>query len=224
MPAKWPTDWQVELSAALQRPEYHTLQQYVAEQRETVTVFPPEEEVLRAFHLTPFEQVRVVILGQDPYHGVGQANGLSFSVRPGVAHPPSLRNIFKERQSDLGLPPPIDGSLDAWARQGVLLLNTVLTVREGEAHSHRKQGWEAVTDEVIRRLDARAEPVVFVLWGKPAQKKLDLLSSDEFVIQSPHPSPLSANRGFFGSRPFSTVNTLLHRLDREPLDWRVDGE
>jgi uracil-DNA glycosylase len=164
--------------------------------------------------------VKVVILGQDPYHGPGQAHGLSFSVKPGVKIPPSLRNMFKELASDIDCPLPESGTLTGWAEQGVLMLNTVLTVRDGQAHSHRKQGWETFTDEVIRKLSNRDEPIVFVLWGRPAQEKVKLIdTSRHAIIESVHPSPLSASRGFIGSRPYSKTNLILESWDETPIDW-----
>ena len=168
--AALPFEWRQRLASELEQPYLQTLARFVDDEREKGPVFPPEDAVFRAFELTPFDSIRVVLLGQDPYHGEGQAHGLSFSVEKGLKFPPSLRNIFKERASDLGLPVPEHGSLEAWASQGVLLLNTVLTVREGEAHSHRSRGWEKFTDAVIRLIDAEASPCVFLLWGKPAQK------------------------------------------------------
>ena len=175
-----------------------------------------------ALHLTPLAAVKVVILGQDPYHGAGQAHGLCFSVREGVAAPPSLVNILKELRDDLGIDPPSHGCLDAWARQGVLLLNTTLTVRARQAASHQGKGWETFTDAVIRAVDAKPERVVFILWGSSARKKKALVdTSKHVVIESPHPSPLSAYRGFFGSRPFSRVNALLEQQGAAPVDWSL---
>lgn len=213
-------DWDDVLQDEFTKPYFAKLQQYLANEYENKTVYPSTEDLWTAFKLTPFNEVKVVILGQDPYHGQGQAHGLSFSVKPDVKFPPSLRNIFKELQADIGCDMPSTGTLTGWAKQGVLMLNTVLTVREGEAHSHRKQGWESFTDEVIRRLGSREEPVVFVLWGRPAQEKRKLIDlSNNAIVESVHPSPLSASRGFFGSRPFSKTNAILQAWNVRPIDW-----
>lgn len=212
------TDWNPILRAELTKPYWPELQQFVAAERADHPVYPPAEEVFAALHLTPFEDVKVVILGQDPYHGPGQAHGLCFSVPPEVPAPPSLQNVLKELQSDLEIDRPNHGCLDAWAAQGVLLLNTTLTVRAGQAASHQGKGWETFTDEVIRAVNAKEERLVFVLWGASARKKEALIDTNRHtVIESPHPSPLSAHSGFFGSRPFSRANEAL----REPVDWRI---
>ncbi|MBJ6760110.1 uracil-DNA glycosylase [Myxococcaceae bacterium JPH2] len=217
-----PDEWKQLLREALASPSFAKLERFVAEEREQFTVYPPEDELFSAFQLTPPSAVRVLLLGQDPYHGPGQANGLAFSVHPGVAVPPSLVNIFKELQSDVGAPKPRDGSLEPWARQGVLLLNAVLTVRQAEPNSHAGHGWEDFTDAVIRAVSAGPEPVVFLLWGKYAQKKEPLIDASRHVIlKGTHPSPLSAKSGFFGSRPFSTVNAELEKRGREPIDWTL---
>jgi len=193
---------------------------FLAEEWRTQTVFPPQAEIFTALRLTPPEAVRVLIVGQDPYHDDGQAHGLCFSVRQGVPLPPSLRNIFKELEADLGVVAPRHGDLSEWARQGVLLLNTVLTVRAHQAHSHAEHGWEAFTDTIIRAVAAKPEPVVFVLWGGPAQKKLPLIDpARHVVVQSAHPSPLSAYRGFLGSRPFSAINQALTANGCPAIDW-----
>jgi uracil-DNA glycosylase len=185
-------------------------------------VYPAHDEVFAALHLTPFAEVKAVILGQDPYHGPDQAHGLCFSVRPGVRPPPSLQNIFKELEADLGIPPPSHGCLDSWARQGVLLLNASLTVRAGKAASHQGKGWETFTDEVLRTVNTKQERVVFILWGASARRKKALIdTSRHVVIESPHPSPLSASSGFFGSRPFSRANAALVEAGREPIDWSL---
>jgi len=185
-------------------------------------VYPSEEELFSAFRLTPYDEVKVLLLGQDPYHGPGQAHGLAFSVQPGVKPPPSLVNIFKELQSDLGLPKPKDGSLVPWSKQGVLLLNAVLTVREGQANAHEGKGWERFTDAVIQKVSDKKEPVVFLLWGSYAQKKEALIDTSRHVIlKAPHPSPLSAKRGFFGSKPFRLINEALEKAGRGPIDWRL---
>ena len=180
------------------------------------------DHIYEALKLTPYHEVKVVILGQDPYHGPHQAHGLSFSVQPGVRIPPSLRNIYKELQSDLGIAPVFHGYLVPWAQQGILLLNTVLTVREGQAYSHRGKGWERLTDTIIEKLNQRDKPVIFVLWGKPAQQKKALIDTKKhIIIESPHPSPLSASRGFFGSKPFSKINQALIALGETPINWQL---
>jgi uracil-DNA glycosylase len=185
-------------------------------------VYPPAKDVFAAFALTPFEEVRVLLLGQDPYHDHGQAHGLCFSVRPGVKPPPSLANIFKELHDDIECAIPDHGCLVSWARQGVLMLNVVLTVRAHQAHSHRGKGWETFTDAVIRKVNDKAAPVVFVLWGKPAQKKARLIDLQRHaIVAAAHPSPLSAHRGFFGSKPFSAVNQALVERDQQTVDWQI---
>ena len=216
------TDWNPVLKAELAQPYFADLRAFVDEERRLHTVYPPAEDVFAALHLTPYDDVKVLILGQDPYHGPGQAHGLCFSVRPGVEVPPSLANIHAEMETDLGLPRPDHGCLDAWAAQGVLLLNATLTVRARQAASHQKHGWETFTDAVIRAVDAKPEPVVFLLWGSSARKKKALVdTSRHTVIESPHPSPLSAHRGFFDSRPFSRANAALEAAGRDPVDWRI---
>ncbi|MFC4410724.1 uracil-DNA glycosylase [Chungangia koreensis] len=213
-------DWQEVLNSETEKGYFADLMGFVEEEYEAQTSYPPKDDIFNAFNHTPFEQVKVVILGQDPYHGAGQAHGLSFSVKPGVKHPPSLRNMLKELKDDLGCEIPKDGTLTKWADQGVLMLNTVLTVREGEAHSHKGMGWETFTDTVIRKLSEREKPIVFVLWGKPAQKKKMLIDTERHaVIESVHPSPLSARRGFFGSRPYSAINEKLREFGQEPIDF-----
>lgn len=217
-----PPDWRAALPPTVLTELFPPLQAFLERECREQSVFPPPDRLFSAFRLTPFHKVRAVILGQDPYHDDGQAHGLAFSVLPGVPPPPSLRNIFKERQADLGLPPPAAGCLDAWARQGVLLLNTVLTVQAHAAGSHQKRGWEPFTNAVIQALNARPAPVVFVLWGGPAQRKLALIDSVRHpVLTAPHPSPLSAHRGFLGSRPFSSINARLATLGQPPIDWRL---
>ena len=216
------TDWNPVLRAELAKPYWAELQRFVAGERGRHPVYPPPDEVFTALHLTPHAAVKVVILGQDPYHGSGQAHGLCFSVRPGVPAPPSLQNIFKELESDLGCSRPAHGCLDAWARQGILLLNTTLTVRGGQAASHQGRGWETFTDEVIRSVNAKQDSVVFILWGAAARKKKALVDlSRHAVIESAHPSPLSAHNGFFGSRPFSRANAALAAAGREAVDWCI---
>jgi uracil-DNA glycosylase len=217
-----PPDWSVVLKDQLSASYFQKLQGFVENERRQDQVFPPAEDVFAAFHATPFERVRVLLLGQDPYHDDGQAHGLCFSVRPGVKPPPSLANIFKELHNDIGCPLPEHGCLNAWARQGVLLLNTVLTVRAHQAHSHRRRGWETFTDAVIRAVNAKPNPVVFLLWGRPAQQKAKLIdASRHTIIESAHPSPLSASRGFFGSRPFSAANRALKQAGSEEIDWNL---
>ena len=216
------TDWNPVLRAQLTEPYWAELQRFVAEERARAPVYPAPDEVFAALHLTPYSSVKVVILGQDPYHGPGQAHGLCFSVRRGVPVPPSLQNIFKELEADLGIPPPDHGCLDAWAAQGVLLLNATLTVRARQAASHHGKGWERFTDAVLRAVNDKPERVVFVLWGSSARKKRALVDrSRHVVIESPHPSPLSAHNGFLGSRPFSRANQALVEAGQEPVDWRI---
>ena len=219
----WPldSDWTQALQPQFSAEYFQNLMAYVSQQRVSQTVYPPAEDTFNAFRFSSLTDTRVVILGQDPYHGPGQAHGLSFSVQSGIKIPPSLRNIYKELADDLGVEIPAHGDLTAWAKQGVLLLNTVLTVRDGEANSHRKQGWEKFTDAVIQTLSDREQPVVFILWGKPAEKKTSLIDSRHGVIVSVHPSPLSARRGFFGSKPFSKANDLLTEFGQPTIDWRL---
>jgi uracil-DNA glycosylase len=214
------TDWNPVLRAELAKPYWEPLQKFVADERTQHTVYPPSDEVFSALYLTPFADVKVLILGQDPYHGPRQAHGLCFSVRPGIERPPSLVNIFKELRDDLGLQPPNHGCLEGWAQQGVLLLNAVLTVRANNANSHQGKGWEQFTDEIIRTVNDKPETVVFILWGAYARKKRALIDTTRHVvIESAHPSPLSANNGFFGSRPFSRANSALIEAGRDPVDW-----
>jgi uracil-DNA glycosylase len=216
------TDWNPILRGELAKPYWPELQAFVMAERRRHTVYPPHDEVFAALHLTPYAETKVVILGQDPYHGPRQAHGLCFSVRRGVAIPPSLVNIHKELHSDVGVVPPDHGNLEAWAVQGVLLLNTTLTVRAGQAASHHGRGWELFTDEVIRRAAAKDRPVVFILWGSHARKKKALIDTARHVIvESAHPSPLSAHNGFFGSRPFSRTNAALAAAGLDPIDWRL---
>lgn len=218
-----PAAWEERLGADLNEAWFARLWTFVRRERDAGTVYPPEDRVFHALRLTPPDAVRVVILGQDPYHGPGQAHGLAFSVRRGVAPPPSLRNVFRELRDDVGVDAGDDGCLEPWARRGVLLLNTVLTVRRGEAGSHAGVGWERFTDTVIRAVDGSERRVVFVLWGNPARRKKRLLRTPPHaVVESPHPSPLSAHRGFLGSRPFSTANHLLEEAGRTPVDWSLD--
>ncbi|HEX8273281.1 MAG TPA: uracil-DNA glycosylase [Longimicrobiaceae bacterium] len=217
-----PSSWQAVVGDETEQPYFAALREFVAEERRTHAVYPPEGEEFTALELTPYEQVRVVILGQDPYHGPGQAHGLAFSVRPGVRPPPSLKNIFKELRDDLGCRIPNNGFLVPWAEQGVLLLNTVLTVRDAEPNSHRGRGWEKFTDAIIRKVGHKDEEVVFVLWGAPAGKKTELIDTERHtIVQSVHPSPLSAKRGFFGSRPFSQINAALKKAGKPEIDWQI---
>ena len=214
------TTWNEILAEEMQKDYYQELQAFVQKRRAEVRVFPEEKNVFNALELTPFESVKVVILGQDPYHGFGQAHGLSFSVQKGIPLPPSLRNIYKELQEDIGGGLPTEGDLSHWAKQGVLLLNTVLTVEEGNANSHKGMGWERLTNRLIESLNKLKHPVIFILWGKPAQDKEKLITNPNHVIlKAPHPSPLSAYRGFFGSRPFSRVNDILIQQGQTPIRW-----
>jgi uracil-DNA glycosylase len=216
------TDWNPVLRAELEKPYWAELQAFVHDERSRFEVFPPNDEVFAALHLTPFQDVKALILGQDPYHGPGQAHGLCFSVRPPVKPPPSLENIFTELGADVGAVAPDHGSLEHWARQGVLLLNATLTVRAHKAASHQKKGWETFTDQIIRTVNDKPETVVFILWGSSARQKKKLIDTGRHaVIESPHPSPLSAHRGFFGSRPFSRANEALVAAGREPIDWAI---
>ena len=214
------TTWNEILAEEMQKDYYQELQAFVQKRRAEVRVFPEEKNVFNALELTPFESVKVVILGQDPYHGFGQAHGLSFSVQKGIPLPPSLRNIYKELQEDIGGEFPTEGDLSHWAKQGVLLLNTVLTVEEGNANSHKGKGWERLTNRLIESLNELNHPVIFILWGKPAQDKEKLIINPNHVIlKAPHPSPLSAYRGFFGSKPFSRVNDILIQQGQTPIRW-----
>ncbi len=217
------TDWNPVLRGEFAKPYWAALRQFVADERARTVVYPPAAEEFAALHLTPLAETRVVILGQDPYHGPGQAQGLCFSVRRGVALPPSLVNIYKELRTDLGIEPPGHGDLSSWARQGVLLLNTTLTVRAGQAASHQGKGWETFTDEVLRVVNGHARHVVFILWGAAARKKKALVDRRHTVIESAHPSPLSAASGFFGSKPFSRTNTALESAGQAPIDWGAAG-
>jgi uracil-DNA glycosylase len=217
-----PESWQHALIDEFANSYWAELQEFVAKEREKHTIYPPEDEVYTAFRLTPFEDVRVFLLGQDPYPGEGQAHGLCFSVKPGVALPGSLRNMFKELHDDVGIPPARNGYLVKWAEQGMLMLNAVLTVRAGQPNSHKGKGWEQFTDAAIRAVGNKDEPVVFVLWGAYAQKKIKLIDTDRHtIIESAHPSPLSAANGFFGSRPYSKINAALKKNGFPPMDWNL---
>lgn len=214
--------WQKVLKETFEDDGYKAMWAFLEERYETGIVYPPKEEVYSAFELVDYEDVRVVILGQDPYHGPGQAHGLSFSVQPSVRIPPSLRNMYKELVTDMGVPMPKDGYLVPWAKQGILMMNAVLTVEQGQAGAHKKIGWHKVTDGVIQKLNERETGIVFVLWGNFAISKKKLITGKQHrIIESAHPSPLSARRGFFGSRPYSTVNAHLKALGQEPIDWRL---
>ena len=219
-----PAGWAALLRAELSAPYFAGLMQKVAAAYAAGAVFPPQEDVFAAFRLTPPERVRAVILGQDPYHEPGQANGLAFSVKPGVKQPPSLRNILTELQADCGVTPTESGDLTAWARQGVFLLNSSLSVEAGKAASHQAFGWQTFTDAAVRAVAALPQPVAFVLWGGHAQKKAAIAADSPYprlVLQAPHPSPLSAYRGFFGSRPFSKINAFLESAGSRAIDWRL---
>ena len=216
-------DWLDALKGEFSKPYYKKLFETVNQEYRTHRVYPPADDIFNAFHLTPLKDVKVVILGQDPYHGDGQAEGLSFSVKPGVDIPPSLVNIYQELHDDLGCTIPSHGNLVKWAEQGVLLLNTVLTVRAHLANSHRGIGWEEFTDAAIRALNTQDRPIVFILWGRPAQMKKRMLTNpNHLILEAPHPSPLSAYRGFFGSKPFSQTNKFLEAHGVEPIDWQID--
>lgn len=217
-------DWLEPLQGEFRKPYYKQLYETVQQEYRNGVVFPPSEDIFNAFHLTPLSKVKVVIIGQDPYHNYNQAHGLCFSVRPTVDIPPSLVNIYKELQDDLGCRIPNNGYLVKWAQQGVLLLNTVLTVRAHQANSHQNIGWEQFTDAVIRVVDAQEQPIVFLLWGRPAQMKKKLLSPNEnhLILEAPHPSPLSAYRGFFGCGHFSKTNEFLVSHGVEPIDWQIE--
>jgi uracil-DNA glycosylase len=221
-----PASWRTALDPVLASAEARRLGGWLkAEEQGGKAIYPPRGTRLRALELTPLDKVKVVILGQDPYHGPGQAHGLSFSVPPGVRQPPSLGNILKELKADLGIEPAAHGNLENWARQGVLLLNNALTVEAGLAGSHQGRGWEAITDAVVAAVAARSDPTVFILWGSHAQKKADriagLADGRHLILRSVHPSPLSAHRGFFGSRPFSQANAFLDHHGRGAIDWRL---
>lgn len=217
-------DWLPALEPEFHKEYYRQLFTFVKTQYNTTQVFPPADDIFNAFHLTPLSKVKVVILGQDPYHDVGQAHGLCFSVRPEVDIPPSLVNIYKELHDDLGCEIPNNGYLVKWAEQGVLLLNTVLTVRAHQAFSHKGMGWEEFTDAAIRAVNRENRPIVFLLWGKPAQEKEKMLDNpNHLILKAPHPSPLSAYRGFFGSRPFSQANAFLEAHGETPIDWQIEN-
>ena len=214
--------WEQALAPEFRKEYYRKLYGKIREEYHEHVIYPPSQEIFTAFHLTPLEEVKVVILGQDPYHEPGQAQGLAFSIKKGVAIPPSLQNIYQELHDDLGYAVPSHGDLSSWARQGVLLLNTCLTVRAHQAFSHQGIGWEEFTDAAIRAVDQVDRPVVFILWGSPARKKKALITNQKrLILEAPHPSPLSAYRGFFGSRPFSQTNAYLEKNGVAPVDWEI---
>lgn len=216
-------DWLSVMDDEFKKPYYKELYQFVKQEYNTTQVFPPAEDIFNAFHLTPLSEVKVVVIGQDPYHNVGQAHGLCFSVKPDVDLPPSLVNIYQELRDDLGCKIPNNGYLVKWAKQGVLMLNTVLTVRAHMANSHHGKGWEKFTDAAIRALNEQNRPIVFILWGRPAQMKKSMLNNpNHLILEAPHPSPLSAYRGFFGSKPFSKTNEFLKKNGVEPIDWQIE--
>ena len=216
-------DWQQPLEVEFKKPYYKDLYKKVLEEYRSRQIFPNPDDIFNAFHLTPLKDVKVVILGQDPYHNDGQAHGLCFSVKPDVEVPPSLVNIYKELQDDLGCRIPNNGYLVKWAKQGVLMLNSVLTVRAHQANSHRGIGWEQFTDAVIRAVDAQDRPIVFLLWGRPAQMKKSMLHNPKhLILEAPHPSPLSAYRGFFGCKHFSQTNAFLEKNGLAPIDWQIE--
>ncbi|MNW57834.1 Uracil-DNA glycosylase [compost metagenome] len=215
-------DWASDLEQEFTKPYYLQLREFLIDEYRTNSIYPDKYDIFNALHYTSLADTKVVILGQDPYHGPGQAHGLSFSVKQGIGTPPSLQNMFKELQDDLGCFIPNNGHLLKWAQQGVLLLNTVLTVRAHEANSHKNKGWEHFTDKVIETINRKNEPVVFLLWGSHAQKKAELITNSRHVlIRSPHPSPLSAHRGFFGSKPFSRANEFLRKMGLQEIDWQI---
>lgn len=215
-------DWAEFLNPELKKPYYLELRKFLVDEYKTRQIFPDMYDIFNALHYISYHDTKVVILGQDPYHGDGQAHGLSFSVKPGVKAPPSLVNIFKELKEDLGCEIPNNGCLKPWTQQGVLLLNTVLTVRAHQANSHRNMGWEKFTDRIIEILNEREKPIAFVLWGAPARKKKKMITNPKhFIVESAHPSPLSAFNGFFGSRPFSKVNAFLEAVGEKPINWQI---
>ncbi|MGE7885090.1 uracil-DNA glycosylase [Bacillus sp. NPDC094077] len=215
-------DWGPLLAPEFEKEYYQSLAVFLKEEYETHVIYPKKEDIFNALEYTSYENTKVVILGQDPYHGPNQAHGLSFSVQPGVKTPPSLLNMYKELRDEYGYEIPNNGYLVKWAEQGVLLLNTVLTVRQGEANSHKGKGWEHFTDRVIELLNEREKPVVFILWGRHAQAKKKLITNtNHHIIESVHPSPLSARRGFFGSKPYSKVNTILANMGEKEIDWEI---
>ncbi|AYE34176.1 uracil-DNA glycosylase [Clostridium septicum] len=217
-------DWQELLESEFQKEYYQDLRKFLIYEYKTKTIYPNMYDIFNALKFTSYKDVKVVIIGQDPYHGPNQAHGLSFSVNKGIKTPPSLLNIYKELNSDLGCYIPNNGYLKKWADQGILLINTVLTVRAHEANSHKNMGWEIFTDKIISLLNGKDDPIVFILWGNPAIKKSLLITNkNHFILKSPHPSPLSASRGFFGSRPFSKTNEILKFIGKSPIDWQIEN-
>lgn len=214
--------WDGLLAGEFSKDYYLELRKNLALEYKTRTIYPAMENIFNALKYTPYEDVKVLILGQDPYHGPNQAHGLCFSVQKGVDKPPSLKNMFKELENDLGIVPPSHGCLTDWAKQGILLLNTVLTVREGEPNSHKKLGWTVFTDRIIQLLNERPDPVIFVLWGRNALEKLPLITNPHhYVLSAAHPSPLSASRGFFGCKHYSKINEILTSMGKQPVDWKI---
>lgn len=217
-------DWEDFLSEEFHKEYYLKMRRFLKEEYFKKTIYPDMNDIFNALHYTDYEETKVVIIGQDPYHGANQAHGLSFSVKPDIAIPPSLLNIYKELQSDIGCYIPNNGYLKKWAKQGVLLLNTVLTVKAGQANSHKGIGWECFTDKIIKLLNDREDPIVFILWGNHAQLKAKNINRDKhYIIKSVHPSPSSAYRGFFGSKPFSTSNHVLRSMGKEFIDWQIEN-
>lgn len=217
-------DWQDLLKDEWQKEYYVNLRQFLIKEYHTKTVYPDKHDIFNALHYTAYRDISVVILGQDPYHGPNQAHGLSFSVKPGIKPPPSLVNIYKELKDDVNCYIPNNGYLKKWADQGVLLLNNVLTVIEGQPNSHKNIGWQYLTDQIISLLNDRAQPIIFILWGSNAQSKTSLLTNkNHYIIKSVHPSPLSASRGFFKSKPFSKTNAILTSLGKKPINWQIDN-
>ncbi|WP_106061028.1 uracil-DNA glycosylase [Clostridium vincentii] len=224
MKAIFKNHWNALLMDEFEKPYYKDLRKFLVSEYRDNVVYPDMYNIFNSLHYTDYNDVKVVILGQDPYHGPNQAHGLSFSVKPGVTTPPSLRNIFKELNTDLGCYIPNNGYLKKWADEGVLLLNTVLTVQSGNANSHKNKGWTIFTDKIISALNERKDPIVFILWGNNAiSKKILITNKNHFILQSVHPSPLSATRGFIGSKPFSKTNNFLISVDKQPIDWQIDN-
>lgn len=217
-------DWEELLRVEMEKEYYQKLRGFLINEYKSKTIYPDMHDIFNALHYTSYKDTKIVILGQDPYHGPGQAHGLAFSVKPGVGIPPSLRNMYKELKSDLEYYIPNNGYLKKWADQGVLLLNTSLTVIGGQANSHSKIGWEIFTDHIISLLNQREDPVIFILWGNNAKSKEKLISNNRhYIIKSVHPSPLSANRGFFGSKPFSKANNILYNIGKDTIDWQIEN-
>lgn len=217
-------DWLEAVGGEFRKPYYKELYEFVKEEYNTTTVYPPSDDIFNALHLTALKDVKVLVLGQDPYHGARQAHGLSFSVLPGQKIPPSLRNIYQELHDDLGCYIPNNGYLEKWAKQGVLMLNTVLTVRAHKPNSHQGRGWEHFTDAIIEAVNREERPIVYLLWGRPAQSKIPMLNNPKhLILKAPHPSPYSADRGFFGCRHFSQANDFLKANGQEPIDWQIEN-